>query len=325
MDTLSWIRGKVDYERVLEHYKFDNVKSDDHMIRCSCKLHGGDNPTSFVLNKDNGLWFCHTGGCGGGDIFTIVERFEKVSFPEAVKWIANFMNIDITGMSIEARNNQYYAELKKFIKAVKSRSKKALDEFVVEVEKFGIKSFRNFKEETIDHFEMSYVKRIDIRNRKGEGKVFFDRLYIPMKFLQTNVGFILRRTSSNQEPKWFFQPPDIVTGDMLYNYDSVIGESVVVVVEGMFDVWAFHELNIPAVATYGAHLTDQQYKLLMRLGCDLVFAYDGDEAGQKATVKAVEMFKNKANVSVLQFHINEDPESITRKELQEKYDKRLKR
>ena len=47
--------------------------------------------SAFVINKDTGLWYCHTGNCGGGDIFTLVERFEdfsKTDFPRTVQWLA---------------------------------------------------------------------------------------------------------------------------------------------------------------------------------------------------------------------------------------------
>ena len=92
--------------------------------------------------------------------------------------------------------------------------------------------------------------------------------------------------------------------------------------EGIVDVMAFYEIGIPAVCTFGANITDKQYSLLIKTGADLVFAYDGDKAGIKVTNKAIEMFKNKANISVIEFSEGKDPANISRKELLELYERR---
>lgn len=319
MDVITYIKDKIDYEKILHHYKFDDINNHGNYIRCACKIHGGDNPTAFVMNQENGLWSCHTGGCGSGDIFTLVELMENIDFESSVKFIADIYGIDIENMEISARSESYEKELQNFIKTIKSRKKKEQKQIVLPTNLRKLKKFRTFEKETIDYFGMEYAEELNVLNSKKEVVKMFKRLLIPIKVNDVIVGYALRRTDSGQNPKWFFQPVDIKTGDILYNYDNVKHASEIVVCEGMFDVWAFHEIGIPAVATFGAHMTEEQYKMLMKTGADIVTAYDSDDAGRKATIKVVEMFKNKANVRTLQFNEGEDPENISRGELIERY------
>ena len=80
MDATTLIQQHLDVEALLEHYGFNNIHNNGDIIRACCKLHGGDNPTAFVINKNTGLWYCHTGECGGGDVFTLVQKFEGINF-----------------------------------------------------------------------------------------------------------------------------------------------------------------------------------------------------------------------------------------------------
>jgi HK97 gp10 family phage protein len=107
MDATTLIMQNLDVPHILRHYDFDKVKSDrGGFIRSCCKLHGGSNPTSFVINEDNGLWFCHSGGCGGGDIFTLVEKLEGIPFPKAVSRVAELLGVDIENMEISDKKKR---------------------------------------------------------------------------------------------------------------------------------------------------------------------------------------------------------------------------
>jgi DNA primase len=87
-------------------------------------------------------------------------------------------------------------------------------------------------------------------------------------------------------------------------------------------VWAYHEIGVTAVCTYGAHLADEQYKLLLKTGADIILSYDNDDAGNKARDKAIEMLKNKTNLFLVTLPKGKDPENITRQELRECYEAR---
>lgn len=326
MDAVTFINQHLDVEKLLKHYDFDKVHSEDgEIIRSCCKLHGGNNPTAFVINRETGLWYCHTGSCGGGDAFTLVQKMEECDFPSSVRWLAKFFDVDITNLTITERKYQHIEELKKFIKTMKGKRKKELKPFSIMEEIKEVTKFRNFKQETIEHFKLGYVESVKLSKRNGENYTLLHRLVFPIFVNNIQVGISFRRINSNDVPKWSHQPAHIETKEILYNYDEAKTSPIIVICEGITDVWAFYEIGIPAVATFGAHITEEQYKLLLKTGADLVFAFDGDEAGQLVTQRALKLFKYKANLSTVYFEGTEDPENISREELKKRYESRTKR
>jgi DNA primase len=319
VDAVTTLNDKVDIEKLLVHYGFQNLNSDGNMIRCSCKMHNGNNPTAFVVNRDTGLWYCHTGSCGGGDAYTLVQRMENTSFPNAVRFIATFFNVDISELNIRERQPSYIANIKKFLSLMRDKDKE-YPEFQINEEMRDVAKFRNFQESTLAYFGVKYLKRITLSKKVEGSYTLQNRLMFPINFMGRMVGASLRRLSSKDFPKWSHQ--NIDTGNFLYNYDNIILAREIVVCEGITDVMAFHELGIPAVATFGAHITHKQYKLLLKTGADIVLAFDGDEAGQLAKKKAIELLKNKANISIIAFLPGEDPENIPREILYERYTNR---
>ena len=153
---------------------------------------------------------------------------------------------------------------------------------------------------------MKFAKQIELDKKNGDKYVLFNRLVFPIIYSDVQIGASLRRTKSSDYPKWSHQPANIDTGKILYNYDNAKHSSKIV--EGITDVWAYHEIGVDAVATFGAHLTKDQYKLLLTTGADIILSYDGDDAGRLANQKAKDMLKNKANVKEVIFNQGNDPE-----------------
>lgn len=336
MDAISLINKHLDVEKVLLHYDFDHVNNENDVIRACCKIHGGNNPTAFAIRREDGVWVCHTGDCGAGDIYTLVQKMEGIDFPSAVRWVANFHGIDINNLQITERKTEYMEELKKFVKTMKGKKKcHELNPFEIPEQIKKVGKYRNFKEDTLVYFNLGYVDSVQLNKRNGEPYTLFHRLVFPIIFNNIQVGISFRKTKSTDFPKWSHQPANLETGELLYNYDNCKNESIITIVEGISDVWAYHEIGVPAVCTFGAHVTEEQYKLLLKTGADLCFSFDGDDAGRRATEKAIlgykkdgklikGMFKYKANCSMVEFEEGEDPESISREELRKKYDNRKK-
>lgn len=323
MDAITLIQQNLDIEKLLNHYKFEKIKSEGNFIRACCKLHNGDNPTAFVINKENGLWFCHT-NCGGGDVFTLVQKMENLNFPAAVRWVASFFNINIHNLQISPRKTKYIKDLQDFIKAVKAKRKENFSPFIINEEIKEVIRYRNFKEETLKYFQVGYAEKLTLYKKNGDKYTLYKRLVFPIIFNGIQIGVSLRRINSKDYPKWSHQPVNLETKKILYNYDNVQDKNTIVICEGINDVLAFHEINIPAVATFGSHISEKQYHLLLKTGADLVFAFDGDKAGQLVTQRAVKLFKNKANIYIVSFAENEDPESIEREVLENKFNQRLR-
>jgi DNA primase len=325
MDAVSLLNEHIDMAKLLEHYDFDKVRTDGRMIRSCCKIHGGNNSSAFVVNTENNLWYCHTSTCGGGDAYNLVQLMQSCDFATAVRVVARVMGVDIENLQIVERKSEYINELKRWIKLMRSKMKKQ------EAPPYHIKSptrevvkFRSFLPETIEHFGMKFIESMECNKRDGTSYMLKNRLVIPIVQNNVQIGVSLRRTRSSDSPKWSHQPVHIETSNLLYNYDTAKNESKIIVCEGMFDVWAWHEIGTSAVATYGAHITDEQYRLLMKTGADLVFAYDGDKAGREAMSKAKILFKNKANMEFVWFGEGEDAENIPREELMNYYARKSK-
>lgn len=324
MDAVALLESKLNVSMLLEHYGF-NARQDGEFIRSACRIHGGSEPTAFVINATSGLWYCHTGGCGGGDAYTLVQRMEECTFRESVAILADLHGIDIENMEVYERQEPYIKEGKEWLESMKSLSElEAPPEYELDAELRGVKKFRDFNEETLDHFDLSYATEATLTKADGGTYTVRDRLIIPIIQDDRKVGVSIRKTKAKDFPKWLHQPRGIKTSNMLYNYDATQGKTSVTIVEGVFDVWAYHEIGITAVATFGAHLTHNQYRLLMRTGADLVLSYDGDKAGQQATQEALKTFYHKANVECVAFSEDEDPGSVTRDDLKLKYESRRK-
>ena len=318
MDAVSVIKQNIDVEKILRHYNVDFKYFGDY-IRCACPIHNGDNPTAFVINEDF-LWSCHTGGCGAGDVFTFVEQMEDLDFPKAVKKVAEILEIDIENLIIAERKNDYLKEVEKFLKYIKSkRKKKTLNEYVPRAELTQVRSFRNFNEKTLQKFELKYAKEIELDKKDGGTFKLYERLVIPIYVNEVQIGVSIRKIRAKDNPKWFHAPHTMETGNILYNIDNCKNDSEIIVCEGMFDVWSWYEAGFNAVCTFGAHLSEEQYRMLLRTGKNIVWCYDGDNAGLEATKKAVQMMKYKTNQWVIHLPEGADPGNCSPDDLRELY------
>ena len=320
MDAVELLQQHLDVVKVLGHYGFNKIRPDGEMIRSCCEIHNGDNPSGFVISQETGLWYCHTGACGGGDIFTLVQKMEECNFTTSVRRVAEILGIDIASMTITERKSTHIKELREWVKAMKSRKKEEKKEYIIEAELKDVAKFRNFKEETLQKFGLKFVEKIELAKRDGSPYVLTNRLVFPIVQNGIQVGASLRKTRSKDVPKWSHQPAHIDTRDLLYNLDATESASKIVIVEGMPDVWAYDEIGIVAVCTFGAHITEEQYKMLMRTGKDLVLSFDGDEAGRVATERAIDLFRYKCTIEVVEMREGEDPDNIDREELVKRYE-----
>lgn len=318
MDAVSVIKQNIDVEKILRHYNVDFKYFGDY-IRCACPIHNGDNPTAFVINEDF-LWSCHTGGCGAGDVFTFIEQMEDLDFPKAVKKVAEILEIDIENLIIAERKNDYLKEVEKFLKYIKSKKKKkALDEYVPKAELTQVRSFRNFDEKTLQKFELKYAKEIELDKKDGGIFKLYERLVIPIYVNDVQIGVSIRKIRAKDNPKWFHAPHTMETGNILYNIDNCKNDSEIIVCEGMFDVWSWYEAGYNAICTFGAHLSEEQYRMLLRTGKNIIWCYDGDNAGLEATKKAVQMMKYKTNQWIIHLPEGADPGNCSPDDLRELY------
>lgn len=321
-DAISFIQTNMNPRKILDYYGFENISETDNSIRASCKIHGGDNKTGFVWNKENDLWICYTGDCHGGDVFNLIEKIENTSFKKAVEKAALILGLDIDGMNIVSAENKIREEQKAWIAKQRKNNVSHLEEYKIPKTKFydTLDSFTRFDEDTLRNYNAMFCKIYPTEN-----KLLKNKLVIPLYKNNILVGVALRDTNNNKyklSPKWFYQPTGLKIAEMLYNFDKakeMILENEVsslILVEGIFDVWAYHNIGIDnAVAIFGSSIKDEQYKEILKLGVDIVVCFDHDKAGRKCTEQAILKLKNKTNVFEVILPEGKDPADCTKEEL----------
>lgn len=306
MDAVQKIKetiGKEHIKGLLENHS-RNLYDTGEGFRGCCPLHGGDNPTAFFWNYQNGLWYCFTGCNMGGDIFDYIRLLEEIpedQFPVIVERVAFLLGIDIEGLEVRERTREAMMSVQEWVDYIRSRTirdtNRAYDLHQLG-DLFALNSYRNFTKETIDFFKACYSRT-------------HNRIVAPLHNESgVCVGASLRRLDSREKIKWLHLPKAINTRHILYNVHNC-ESSTAYVVEGAFDVWNLHQIGVKnSVAVLGSHLTPEQEKILLRHFTDVVLVFDNDKAGLAATQKAINQLKHKINLSILDLGEYKDPGEI---------------
>lgn len=273
-------------------------------FRACCPIHGGDNPTSFVWNAHNGLWFCHSGDCGGGDVFDFVASIKNINintdFKRVVVETSNELNLDISNLELGERASRNVKETRMWIEYM--LGKKVTENTPFDLFTLGtrqdINEYRNFSKDTISHFNSFYSST-------------YNRIVIPLYDRNREIiGVSMRRIEGDNSPKWIHLPKHLNTRLIIYNQET-INDKKIRLVEGPFDVWNLWQIGIKNVgATLGSHLTKEQEDIILRNYTDVELIFDNDEAGIKATKKIINQLKLKVNLTIRTLGKLNDPGEI---------------
>lgn len=282
-----------DWLKVLNHYGDYDIQDMGDTLRLSCPIHRSSNTSSFVIHKDNLLWYCHS-TCGeGGDLIKFVMRMENLNFKNGKMKLEWILNRDITA---HADKSKIVQDAELFIKSTKTETSDVLEYDMPDVEYIPLTEFRGMKRETIQHFGITYAKVYPITNKQGEHINLYNRIIFPIIYRNKTVGASLRRTQPGTA-KWFHVPRGINMGDILYNYDNIEPFNDVYVVEGITDVLKLYDVGVTnVVCTFGANLTKHQENLLLQVAETIILCYDGDKAGKSGMDKINKSMKHKVNL-----------------------------
>lgn len=296
------------------------VKQRGHDFWCCCPLHNEKTP-SFKIDPVKQLWHCF--GCGeGGDVFGFVMKTEDLSFPEAVRKLADRAHIPLSDSG--GRNGGVASSYKERLKAVCSHtadfyhkqlmrnpqsraaearaylSGRGLGADVPKRWQLGFApgngqlvrhlSSLGFKpKEMVDANVATEVQGGSLRDR------FYNRVMFPINDVQGECIAFGGRVVGKGEPKYLNSQETSLfhKSQVLYGLDhaktKMAATGVAVVVEGYTDVIAMHEAGIEnAVATLGTALSMKHIRILSRHAQHkIVYLFDGDEAGQRAADRAL--------------------------------------
>lgn len=283
-----------------------------------CPFHNEKTP-SFTVSDTKQLFHCF--GCGaGGDVITFIMKIENLSFIEAVKYLAEMQGIvleeDNNGDSqIKAQKQRiyeinrlaaryYYHMLRRNDKAIKYISGRSIS--INTVNMFGLgyapdswNNIYNFLKGK--GFDEEDIERSGLISRNKDNTKYYDkfrnRIMFPIIDTKNRILGFGGRVLDDSKPKYLNSPDTIVfeKGKNLYGLNLVHRQSnreKIILVEGYMDVVALHSRGVNyAVASLGTSLTNQQAKLLKRYGKQVYICYDSDEAGIKATLRALNILR----------------------------------
>ena len=279
-----------------------------------CPFHDDHNP-SMSVSPEKGVYKCFV--CGNaGNVFNFVMEYEKVSFYEAVKIVADKIGVSIDISTSKKENTKksplydiyniaykfyqnnlntvYGKEAKKYL------LNRKIDEDVIKNFNIGLSlsdselcnalKAKGFKDDDI------VSSGVAVQNGNNIYDIYKNRIMFPLYDLEGNVvGFSGRIYNQKSESKYINTKETEIfkKGELLYNYHiakkEARKEKNIIVVEGFMDVIRLSTIGIVnVVATMGTAVTKYQLNLIQKLAPNITLMFDGDKAGEKATISALD-------------------------------------
>ncbi len=314
-ELIDSIRSQADIVDVVSDYV--TLRKAGKNYKGLCPFHDEKTP-SFSVNPERQIYHCF--GCGkGGNVFSFLMEHENVTFVEAVRHIARRLNITIPNTY---RQREAGSEAESLAQVTRFAAR-FFHERLLNADRDSIvrryTERRGLSEETVKSFGLGYAPDSwnDLLNaarnqgidaallvkaglaKTGEQRTydaFRKRLIFPIQAPSGRVvGFGGRALSDEDQPKYLnsSESPIYRKSQVLYGLyqarDALRQRGRVLVVEGYMDLLGLYEQGIQgAVALCGTALTREQARLLARYGQQAFLVYDSDQAGVRATWRAIE-------------------------------------
>ncbi len=307
-----------------------------------CPFHGEKTP-SFNVNPAREIFHCF--GCGeGGNAFSFVMKMEGLNFPEAVKLLARKTGIEIEDRQLTPAEIKSQDERHQFLKINELASnyyqsilrsgddgecarqyliQRSVGNDISEAYRLGFASdrrdglVRHLKNNSVD-LELALKLGIIRKGESGWYDLFRNRLLFPICDPKGVVIAFAGRVLDSSLPKYINSPESPVyhKSSVLFGLDmampAVRVHNSIIIVEGYFDHLALYKAGIRnAVATCGTALTTTHASQIKRHAERVHLLFDGDSAGQKATIRSMELFlEQHMPAYVITLPKGEDPDSF---------------
>jgi len=343
-------------QKVIELNDIVDVISGDIKLKNSgrnyfglCPFHHEKTP-SFSVSQDKQIYKCF--GCGeAGNVVTYVMKTRNVAFPEAIKILAERVNIDIEEDKKENRNNPKDKIYRINVDAARYFfnnliiNKNAINYFLnrgvtkVIIKRFGLGYSKDSWDGLLKHLKTKGYTELDMLSAgliiKGKNGSYYDRfrnrVMFPVFDYRGKVIGFGGRVLNNAKPKYLNSPETMVfkKGINLYGLNYAVKENkdrVLIIVEGYMDCITLHQYGIKnSVASLGTALTTNQARLLKRYADKVIISYDADTAGQLATQRGLEILQDVGlGVEILTVPDGKDPDQFVKSHGKESYLKLVK-
>lgn len=346
-EFLEQLRANNDIVSVISPYV--ELKRRGKNLIGLCPFHNEKTP-SFTVYPDSQSFYCF--GCGaGGEIISFTRRIENIDFYEAVKSLA-----DRSGMAMpdDGFDDSLIVKRKRIYEMNKAAARFFHDTLMSEEGKPALNYYlsRGYTMSTIRHFGLGYapndwrrllthlrglgysyeeIYEADLAKRSEKnGKVnyydnFRNRIMVPIINVRGQIVAFGGRVLDDSKPKYVNTSDTLVykksLGVFALNFAKNENDGSLLIVEGYMDVIALHQAGFTnAVAALGTAFTPEMAKLLSRYASEILLCFDNDEAGQKATQRAIETFSSVGmRVKVIKMSGGKDPDEIIKKYGPEKF------
>ena len=339
-DTIEEVQQRADIVDVISEHIVLKKRGKDFLGLCP--FHNEKTP-SFSVSRDKQLYYCFGCSEGGNTYKFLMEigkqSFAEVVLDLARKYQVEVKTVEPEQRQEIQRQLTLKEQLYEILAIASSFFQHALHQSQGEIALTYLREQRNVEENTISNFQLGYAppgwetlyrylveqKRYPVnlveqaglvkprKTSSGYYDVFRDRLIIPIMDLQGRIiGFGSRSLKDEDQPKYLNSPetPLFNKSKTLFALDkarSSIGKTdCAVVVEGYFDAIALHEAGINnVVASLGTAFTQDQLKQLLRFTASkqVILNFDADNAGKKATERAISEVEDLVYGGVVQLRI----------------------
>jgi DNA primase len=347
------LKRQADIVRIVQNYVA--LKKAGTNWRAPCPFHKETKP-SFNVNPAKEMFFCF--GCHkGGTVFNFIMEMERVTFPEAIKIVAEKAGVPLPKMvdddrfESRKRDSDQVIELNQWAlqwwqDQLQSKAAAAVRQYLKD---------RGISDETAKTFQLGFapdswdalsmhlrqkgatqeqLEKSGLVVKKDEGGSydrFRGRLIFPVFDVQGKpIAFGGRILDPEGDPKYLNSPetPAYTKGRNLYGLhltrDEIRRQDFAILVEGYLDLIIPYQHGVRnLVASLGTALTPEQVKLIGRFARKVLVNYDGDRAGVQAAKRAIEtILAEDIEVKVLVLPDNADPDDFIRKNGVSEYNRR---
>ncbi len=334
------IRQAADIVDVIS--EFVSLQPAGKSMKGLCPFHNEKTP-SFSVSKERQLFNCF--GCGEkGDVVGFISKYKHLNFVDSLKFLADKYNIelDLSTSYQKADNFEKYFRINDLAKDFFNLQLLNLD---IGKDALAYLKSRRLDEHTLSYFEIGYAPKsgnmlfenlskdfhdfelvnlgLINKGQNGYFDVFRNRIMFPVHNEAGKVVGFSGRIFNNEENTGKYvnsaQTDLFIKSDILYNLDKAIPfintNKRLVLMEGFFDVIAAHLAGVKeCVCSMGTALTVNQAKLIKKYTDKVVICYDGDDAGLRATYKALVLLGQVGlDVSVALMPDGLDPDDFIKK------------
>lgn len=314
---LDLLLSKNDIVQVVSSYV--SLKPKGRRMWGLCPIHGEKTP-SFSVSADKQMFYCF--GChAGGTVIQFIMAMEHMTYLEAVKFLAERVSLELPGEVDDAALQQERAKKERLYAACKAAAKLFYQQLLSEQGQTGREYLarRGLNAKTVARFGLGYALDswdslltalqnegfteeelvecgLAVRNPKS-GRVYDsyrNRILFPIIGTNGRVLGFGARLLEGDGPKYINTPDTPIYNKRynLYALNLLKGAKIadIIIVEGYMDAISLHEAGVEnAVASLGTALTQQQARLIKRYVPNVYICYDGDAAGQSATLRGLDI------------------------------------